>query len=133
MWLIDLVKSCLSLSSHARPAHAGELPRELTDFQESALRLANSDMLRFFELSPDLLCIAGCDGCFRNRYLRRDGSILHLEWVAKSVVSEALTYAMARDVSPRLIRIWLPRLGLPRTRLSHRQYMLTKSRVASFC
>lgn len=152
VWLIGLVNRCLSRDPQERPAHAGELSKELTAFQESALTLANNDMLRFFELSPDLFCIAGFDGCFRrvnsnfvratgyseqellsqpflnfvhpedrqitiaemgrilqgfpverfrNRYMKRDGSILHLEWVAKSIVSESLTYAVARNVTPK--------------------------------
>jgi len=152
VWMIDLVKRCLSPNPYDRPAHAGELAKELIDFQESALSLANNDMLRFFELSPDLFCIAGFDGCFRrvnsnftrvtgyseqellsqpflnfvhpedrartiaemgrilqglpierfrNRYIKRDGSIIHLEWVAKSIVAESMTYAVARDVTPK--------------------------------
>ncbi len=155
-WLIGLVKRCLSRNSQDRPAHAGELAKELTDFQESALSLVNNDMLRFFELSPDLFCIAGFDGCFRrvnsnfqritgyseqellsqpflnfvhpddragtiaemgrllqgepverfrNRYIKRDGSLLHLEWVAKPDVAESLTYAVARDVTPALTNV----------------------------
>ncbi len=152
LWLTGLVKQCLSPNPQDRPAHAGELARELTDFQESALSLVSSDMMRFFELSTDLFCIAGFDGCFRrvnanfsrvtgyseqellsqpflnfvhpddrsrtiaemgrvllgepierfrNRYIKCDGSTLHLEWTAKSIVSDALTYAVARDVTPK--------------------------------
>ncbi len=152
VWLIGLVNRCLASDPQERPAHAGELAKELTEFQESALTLANNDMLRFFELSGDLFCIAGFDGCFRrvnanftrvtgysekellsqpflnfvhpddrvrtieemgrtlqglpvdrfnNRYIKRDGSTLHLEWVAKSIVAESITYAVARDVTPK--------------------------------
>lgn len=151
-WLIGLVKRCLAVDPQDRPVHAGVLAREMTDFQESALNLVNNDMIRFFELSPDLFCIAGFDGCFRrvnsnfprttgytqqellsqpflnfvhpddraetilemsrslqgisierfrNRYIKRDGSMLNLEWTAKPVVSESLIYAVARDVTPR--------------------------------
>ena len=149
-WLIGLVTRCLAPNPNDRPLHAGEVAREFVDFQESTL--AYKDMVRFFELSPDLFCIADFDGCFRrvnanfprvtgytehellsqpflnfvhaddkdrtiaemsrntqglpverfrNRYLHRDGSVLHLEWAAQSVVSERLIYAVARDVSPK--------------------------------
>jgi serine/threonine-protein kinase len=64
-WLQGLVKRCLASDPQARPADARELSRELADLQDSNLRLAESDMVRFFELSPDLFCIAGFDGCFR--------------------------------------------------------------------
>ena len=151
-WLVGLVTRCLSTNPNDRPRHAGEVAREFVDFQESISNLAHRDMVRFFELSPDLFCIAGFDGCFRrvnanfprvtgytehellsqpflnfvhvddrertvekmsrltlglpierfrNRYLHRDGSMLHLEWAAQSVVSEGLIYAVARDVSPK--------------------------------
>lgn len=151
-WLVGLVTRCLSADPNDRPLHAGEVAREFVDFQESISNLAHRDMVRFFELSPDLFCIAGFDGCFRrvnanfprvtgyterellsqpflnfvhaedrertiskmshlilgfpverfrNRYLHRDGSVLHLEWAAQSVVSEGLIYAVARDVSPK--------------------------------
>lgn len=152
LWLIGLVTRCLAPDPNDRPLHAGEVAREFVDFQESTSNLAHQDMVRFFELSPDLFCIADFDGCFRrvnanfpratgytehellsqpflnfvhvddkqrtivemsrltqglpverfrNRYLHRDGSELHLEWTAQSVVSEGLIYAVARNVSPK--------------------------------
>lgn len=64
-WLVGLVTRCLSATPKDRPHHAGEVAREFTDFQESTSNLAHRDMVRFFELSPDLFCIAGFDGCFR--------------------------------------------------------------------
>lgn len=64
-WLVGLVTRCLSAAPDSRPPHAGEVAREFLDFQESISNLANRDMVRFFELSPDLFCIAGFDGCFR--------------------------------------------------------------------
>lgn len=64
-WLVGLVTRCLSADPDDRPLHAGEVAREFVDFQESISNLAHRDMVRFFELSPDLFCIAGFDGCFR--------------------------------------------------------------------
>lgn len=64
-WLVGLVTRCLSAVPGDRPLHAGEVAREFIDFQESISNLAHRDMVRFFELSPDLFCIAGFDGCFR--------------------------------------------------------------------
>lgn len=150
LWLTSLVKRCLDRDPKKRPADAGVLATELAHFQASTLELVESDMDRFFELSPDLFCIAGFDGCFRrvnsnfprltgrseqellsqpfvnfvhpddrdrtlremgkltqgisvehfrNRYIARNGSILHLEWTSKPVMSEGLIYAIARDVT----------------------------------
>jgi PAS domain S-box-containing protein len=62
--LVALCKRCLS-ASQDRPRDAGQLARELTDYLESDLRRAARDLIRFFELSLDLFCIAGLDGYFR--------------------------------------------------------------------
>lgn len=64
-WLVGLVTRCLSADPDNRPLHAGEVAREFVDFQDSISNLAHRDMVRFFELSPDLFCIADFDGCFR--------------------------------------------------------------------
>ena len=62
--LIGLCKRCLA-TAEDRPRDAGQLARELTDYLESDLRRAARDLIRFFELSPDLFGIAGLDGYFR--------------------------------------------------------------------
>lgn len=65
LWLIGLVTRCLARDPNDRPLHAGEVAQEFVDFQESTSNLAHKDMVRFFELSPDLFCIADFAGCFR--------------------------------------------------------------------
>jgi serine/threonine-protein kinase len=148
--MIDLAKRCLSPRPDGRPADADKVAAEVSRYLESALEQAESDLCRFFELSPDMFCIASLDGYFlrvnsnfprvlgynerklvsqpflsfvhpddvaqtvnvmadlmagkpvvrfRNRYRRKDGSYVKLEWMAKSIVSESTIFAVARDVS----------------------------------
>jgi serine/threonine-protein kinase len=63
--LVKLAKWCLSPHRDARPRNASEVAGALTAYLESDLRQAARDLVRFFELSPDLFCIAGLDGYFR--------------------------------------------------------------------
>ncbi len=63
--LVALAKWCLSPHPANRPRDAREVANALTAYFESDLRRAERDLVRFFELSPDLFCIAGQDGYFR--------------------------------------------------------------------
>jgi eukaryotic-like serine/threonine-protein kinase len=63
--LVALAKRCLAPHQSARPRDALEVAAALTAYIESDLRRAERDLVRFFELSPDLFCIAGLDGYFR--------------------------------------------------------------------
>jgi serine/threonine-protein kinase len=63
--LIRLAKHCLQADPNDRPADALVVAKVISDHQESALSQVRSDMDRFFELSPDLFCIADFDGYFR--------------------------------------------------------------------
>jgi serine/threonine-protein kinase len=63
--LVRLAKRCLSANPDDRPADAGEASAALTALIEAELRRAERDLVRFFELTPDLFCIAGFDGYFR--------------------------------------------------------------------
>ena len=63
--LVALAKRCLAPHRDARPRDAQEVAAALTAYFESDLRRAERDLVRFFELSPDLFCIAGMDGYFR--------------------------------------------------------------------
>jgi len=64
--LVALAKWCLSPHRDARPRSAAEVVAALSAYFESDLRRAESELVRFFELSPDLLCVAGLDGFFRH-------------------------------------------------------------------
>jgi eukaryotic-like serine/threonine-protein kinase len=148
--MIELAKRCLSPRPENRPVDADKVASEVSRYLESALERAESDLCRFFELSPDMFCIASLEGYFlrvnsnfprvlgyherklvsqpflsfvhpddvaqtvdvmadlmagktvvrfRNRYRRKDGSYVRLEWMAKAVVSESTIFAVARDVS----------------------------------
>lgn len=63
--LVDLTKSCLSPRFADRPANAGAVAEAVTAWLEADLRRAEQDMMRFFDLSLDLFCIAGLSGYFR--------------------------------------------------------------------
>jgi serine/threonine-protein kinase len=63
--LVALAKACLAPEPDARPRDARQVAAALTAYIEAELRRAERDLVRFFELSPDLFCIAGLDGYFR--------------------------------------------------------------------
>lgn len=63
--LIALAKRCLAPTVTDRPHDAGEVLALLTEFLQSDIRQAERDLVRFFELSPDLFCIAGLNGYFQ--------------------------------------------------------------------
>jgi PAS domain S-box-containing protein len=63
--LVALAKWCLASDPLARPKDASEVTAALTAYFESDLKRAERDLVRFFELTPDLFCIAGFDGHFR--------------------------------------------------------------------
>lgn len=63
--LVSLAKWCLAPHRSSRPRNASEVAAALNAYLELDLRQAARDLVRFFELSPDLFCIAGFDGYFR--------------------------------------------------------------------
>lgn len=63
--LILLAQDCLSPERERRPQDALQVALRLTNYLESSIRRAERDYVRFFELSPDLFCIADFDGRFR--------------------------------------------------------------------
>lgn len=63
--LILLVKHCLSENPEERPHDAGEVAAIITAQLESDMRHTALDMVRFFELSHDLFCLASLDGYFQ--------------------------------------------------------------------
>lgn len=63
--LVRLAMKCLARDPDDRPVDARKVASELTLFLESRLQSAENDLVRFFELSLDLFCIAGLDGFFR--------------------------------------------------------------------
>ncbi len=63
--LVALCKRCLAADPADRPRDAGVMAAALAECLAYDLRRAERDLVRFFELNPDLFCIAGMDGYFR--------------------------------------------------------------------
>lgn len=62
--LINIAKSCLAVNKADRPAHAGVVAQSISAYLQSEQRRAERDLVRFFDLSLDLFCIAGREGFF---------------------------------------------------------------------
>ena len=60
--LIRLAKRCMQANPDDRFADAGQLAGVLNNYLEDLIHRAEHDLVRFFELSMDLFCIAGFDG-----------------------------------------------------------------------
>jgi eukaryotic-like serine/threonine-protein kinase len=62
--IIRLTRQCLAPSPDHRPGNAGVVAEALTEYLESGQRRAEIELVRFFELSLDLFCIANTRGYF---------------------------------------------------------------------
>jgi eukaryotic-like serine/threonine-protein kinase len=63
--IIMLAQDCLAPERDQRPHDALQVVLRLTSYLETSMRRAERDYVRFFELSPDLFCIADFEGRFR--------------------------------------------------------------------
>jgi len=72
--VVRLARRCLAVDRDRRPADAGAVVDELVAYLESGQRRAEQQLVRFFDLSVDLFCVAGLDGYFR----RVNGNFLRL-------------------------------------------------------
>jgi PAS domain S-box-containing protein len=62
--LVALAKHCLAPNPDDRPRDAGKVLRDLTAYLDAVFKQPERDLVRFFDLSLDLFCIAGLDGYF---------------------------------------------------------------------
>jgi serine/threonine-protein kinase len=62
--VVALAKQCLEAGPENRPPDGGAVAAAVTAYLASDLRRAERDLVRFFDLSPDLFCVAGLDGFF---------------------------------------------------------------------
>lgn len=151
--IVLLAKQCLDPNVSNRPENASSLVRVLKAYLESGQRRAEEELVRFFDLSLDMFCIANTQGYFwkvngnftrtlgytskeltslpfiefvhpedrigtlnevnrlskgeltiqfRNRYLKKNGQYIWLEWNARSLKDEGIVYAVARDITERI-------------------------------
>lgn len=63
--VVMLAKRCLAIDPDDRPADAREVVDAVTEYLESGQRRAEQELVRFFDLSVDLFCIAGLNGYFQ--------------------------------------------------------------------
>jgi len=63
--MVMLAQRCLAVDPAARPADAAEVAAAVTAYLESGQRRAEEQLVRFFDLSVDLFCIAGLNGYFQ--------------------------------------------------------------------
>ncbi len=63
--MVMLAERCLAVDPAARPADAAEVAAAVTAYLESGQRRAEQQLVRFFDLSVDLFCIAGLNGYFQ--------------------------------------------------------------------
>ena len=87
--LVALAKACLAQDREQRPRDAGVVIDRLSNYFDAVLRQAEGDLLRFFDLSLDLFCIAGFDGFFRriNDNFARVLGYSSAEFLAKPFIS----------------------------------------------
>jgi len=64
--VVSLAKRCLAVDPAARPDDAAAVVVLLTDYLESGQRRAEQQLVRFFDISLDLFCIAGLNGFLRH-------------------------------------------------------------------
>jgi serine/threonine-protein kinase len=72
--VVALARACLAPDPDGRPADAGVVVDALVAYLEGGQRRAEQQLVRFFDLSVDLFCVAGLDGFFR----RVNGNFLRL-------------------------------------------------------
>lgn len=169
--IVQLTKRCLEPNLERRPKDAGFLVSVLKEYFESGQRRAEEELVRFFDLSLDLFCIANTKGYFwkinsnftrtlgystkeltsipfiefvhpedqpdtlnemtrlsrgeptiqfKNRYRKKDGQYIWLEWTARSLANEEVIYAVARDITGRI------RLENEKNRIESAHFRLTE-------
>lgn len=116
--LTDLARRCLSPRQEDRPPHAGAVAEAVTAYLESDLRRAERDLVRFFDLSLDLFCIAGLDGYFHRVNLNFPRVLGHTE---QELISRPFVdFVHPQDQAATVAAIQQLQRGLPVVRFRNR-------------
>jgi len=88
MPIVQLAKQCLDPDASSRPKDASFLVETLRTYLESGQRRAEEELVRFFDLSLDLFCIASVQGYFRrlNENFTRTLGYAHRELTARPFI-----------------------------------------------
>jgi PAS domain S-box-containing protein len=116
--VVALAKQCLAKDPEDRPCNGNEVASTLRSYLESDLRRAERDLVRFFELSLDLFCIAGLDGYFR----RINGNFSRLLGYSDSeILSRPFAdFIHPDDLAPTAQAMSALSLGLPVVQFTNR-------------
>jgi serine/threonine-protein kinase len=116
--LVRLAKHCLRADPEERPGEAGAVAKAVTAQIESDLKRSALDLSRFFELSPDMFCLASLDGYFQrvNENFTRVLGFSKAELVARPF----LDFVHPEDLSRTLAQIEKLAQGLPVVRFRNR-------------
>jgi serine/threonine-protein kinase len=101
--VVTLARRCLAVEPEQRPADAGEIVDALVKYLESGQRRAEQQLVRFFDLSVDLFCIASLSGnllCVNDNFVRLLG---HSESVLLS--RKFLDFVHPEDQEPTLFEV----------------------------
>jgi serine/threonine-protein kinase len=83
--IVQLAKRCLDPSVESRPKDASFLVQRLQEYFDSGQRRAEEELVRFFDLSLDLFCIANTQGYF---WRLNDNFSRALGYTAKELTSK---------------------------------------------
>lgn len=116
--IIAICRRCLEPDVRARYQNGKEIQSAVTEYLESILRRPERDLNRFFELCPDLFCIAGMDGYFHrvNRNFSRVLGHADAELISRPFIS----FVHPEDHDKTLAAIRVLEQGKPLTRFTNR-------------
>ena len=116
--IVDLVRRCLQRDRGLRPRNASEVAAEVSAYLLHVLKRPERELARFFELSPDLFCLAGLDGYFKqiNHNFTRVLGYTNEELLSRPFIE----YVHPDDREQTLLQVERLSLGIPVVRFVNR-------------